>query len=677
MRITKLHLENFKGFDTLDLDEQFFKENKFLLVGKNGSGKTTLLEAIRLSVSTRHQSNTQIQPGNVYYNYLKDPSRQAVVEIHLSLDDDEKTICQDYYDSLLDDGAMAFTPGERDQYSAVVESDIVTRIAIQATVPAVPGQAYTASLLTHGAYLTASSDERGDGKHHIINKLFIQRRDAHRDLVYINPFRGLQLTDAGLFQSHSIAQYGSGMMMQQGQIVNDPAGNHAYAQPEYAKTFAQFNFGVELYDQVLGEFYKLADESEPLKKKMRAHVKQKMKHVNEMIAPKYIDDILIDPQANTIAYQINSNGKTHALSGISAGEEQLLLFGLTLPKHLSASKDVIKPIVLVDEPELHLHPEYCRRLGKFFNSHLDLNNGQQLFVTTHSVELVQELAESAYQIKSGRVTPINDVNGRAELFHGMGANFSVADLVSKVVFVEGDQLTKKHLIDQEVYQVLLGDPHAKSVKFVSVGSKSAVWRMNLSVKEWREFIKTEIDTIKDGNVFSIVDGDILNWVLKQKTTNKNVLELPCYSFENLVLQPDIVKRAYNDKTGDEIDKMFNELKPALVVHTAGKLEGEYNTRIRNDFKIDAKKDRAVNTQVLMDLMDEHDKHIKELIASYKRRVARNKNWYLRVDGKQLAKELSTKLGISGGKAFYKQLLEKTTLEDAPKSVQDWFNKNLV
>ena len=45
MRIKNLHLENFRGFEKLDIE---FLENSNVaaLIGKNGAGKTTILDAI-------------------------------------------------------------------------------------------------------------------------------------------------------------------------------------------------------------------------------------------------------------------------------------------------------------------------------------------------------------------------------------------------------------------------------------------------------------------------------------------------------------------------------------------------------------------------------------------------------------------------------------------------------
>ncbi|MGM9569397.1 MAG: AAA family ATPase, partial [Phascolarctobacterium sp.] len=49
MYIKELNLENFKGFDNLDI---FFHPQLTVLVGVNGSGKTSILEGIAIAIST-------------------------------------------------------------------------------------------------------------------------------------------------------------------------------------------------------------------------------------------------------------------------------------------------------------------------------------------------------------------------------------------------------------------------------------------------------------------------------------------------------------------------------------------------------------------------------------------------------------------------------------------------
>lgn len=49
MRLTKLHIENFKGFETLDVD---FHPNFNIVVGINGTGKSSLLEASKIAIGS-------------------------------------------------------------------------------------------------------------------------------------------------------------------------------------------------------------------------------------------------------------------------------------------------------------------------------------------------------------------------------------------------------------------------------------------------------------------------------------------------------------------------------------------------------------------------------------------------------------------------------------------------
>ena len=55
MKISKIHIENFKRFNSIDIDLTNKLTNdiseKFLMLGDNGAGKTTILQAIALCLS--------------------------------------------------------------------------------------------------------------------------------------------------------------------------------------------------------------------------------------------------------------------------------------------------------------------------------------------------------------------------------------------------------------------------------------------------------------------------------------------------------------------------------------------------------------------------------------------------------------------------------------------------
>lgn len=76
----------------------------------------------------------------------------------------------------------------------------------------------------------------------------------------------------------------------------------------------------------------------------------------------------------------NSNKETFDINKLSSGEKQLFLRALTL-KMLKANDSII----LIDEPEISLHPKWQQRILKVYEN---IGKNNQIFVATHSPHIV-------------------------------------------------------------------------------------------------------------------------------------------------------------------------------------------------------------------------------------------------------------------------------------------------
>ena len=76
----------------------------------------------------------------------------------------------------------------------------------------------------------------------------------------------------------------------------------------------------------------------------------------------------------------NTLGKEFDITGLSSGEKQLFLRALSL-KFLEVNNSVI----LIDEPEISLHPQWQRKIIDVYKS---IGNNNQLIIATHSPHIV-------------------------------------------------------------------------------------------------------------------------------------------------------------------------------------------------------------------------------------------------------------------------------------------------
>ena len=93
----------------------------------------------------------------------------------------------------------------------------------------------------------------------------------------------------------------------------------------------------------------------------------------------------IDYRDNTYQLLINKKGgKPLNLNQLSSGEESIVYFLFHLGFYI-----VNGGMVIIDEPELHLHPQWQSKLLTMF-SELSQKSGIQIFIVTHSTSFVSE-----------------------------------------------------------------------------------------------------------------------------------------------------------------------------------------------------------------------------------------------------------------------------------------------
>ena len=70
MKITHLHLQNFRGFENLEITIPT-TSNIAVFIGENGSGKSSVLDAVEKLLSTVNmRSNNTIQPDDIMIGAL-------------------------------------------------------------------------------------------------------------------------------------------------------------------------------------------------------------------------------------------------------------------------------------------------------------------------------------------------------------------------------------------------------------------------------------------------------------------------------------------------------------------------------------------------------------------------------------------------------------------------------
>ncbi len=103
------------------------------------------------------------------------------------------------------------------------------------------------------------------------------------------------------------------------------------------------------------------------------------------------DDLEIDarltglaPEGEKLPVFKNSSGNTFDINALSSGEKQLFVRALSLKMI-----NVVNSIILIDEPEISLHPKWQQRILKTYQK---MGQNNQIIVATHSPHILSSVA---------------------------------------------------------------------------------------------------------------------------------------------------------------------------------------------------------------------------------------------------------------------------------------------
>lgn len=131
----------------------------------------------------------------------------------------------------------------------------------------------------------------------------------------------------------------------------------------------------------------------------------------------------------------NSLGKEFDIAGLSSGEKQLFLRALSL-KFL----EVNNSIILIDEPEISLHPEWQRKIIDVYKS---IGHNNQLIIATHSPHVIGNITSNELRVMAKDEKGIKLVDND-ELSETYGK--SIGDILSttmKLDSLRNDDITDK------------------------------------------------------------------------------------------------------------------------------------------------------------------------------------------------------------------------------------------
>jgi ABC-type cobalamin/Fe3+-siderophores transport system ATPase subunit len=250
---------------------------------------------------------------------------------------------------------------------------------------------------------------------------------------------------------------------------------------------------------------------------------------NNLLYPKKMCPIEL--QSTTIQY-IDTDGSKRDFSSLSSGEKEIVIVIFDL-----CTQNPSNCIILIDEPELHLHPELTFR---FLNTLSIVGEQNQIFLFTHSVDIIgSSLENGVYFLRQKNIV----ANGnqvlridketlpKLEMIPNLRETIGMISVGKKVVFVEGGTGS----IDRNVFGLIA---KAKKIDMAIIPSSGCanITNMGLFVSSIESgILGVEFHMIRDRD--SLTNEMIDAYIAKSKG---RLHFLPFYHIENSFLNVDAI-----------------------------------------------------------------------------------------------------------------------------------------
>lgn len=268
----------------------------------------------------------------------------------------------------------------------------------------------------------------------------------------------------------------------------------------------------------------------------------------------------------------DATGSVLAFNSLSSGEQEIVKVIFDV-----ARKDIKHSVIIVDEPELHLHPTLTFKLIETLKTIGDHTN--QFIFLTHSADLISTYYSTGdvYFIDAEQ-TGANQAHKLSELNHShkalvqlIGENLGLFAVGKKLIFVEGENAS----IDRLTYHAI-AQKYLPEAKIIPVGSVQNLVTLNA----FEEQIRSSIFGI---NLYMIRDRDGLSDTqIVGIEQNGKIKCLKKRHIENYFLDSEVLfkvaEKLYITATNPEITQDFIDTELEKIASNSVNLNLLQNTK---------------------------------------------------------------------------------------------------
>ncbi len=340
------------------------------------------------------------------------------------------------------------------------------------------------------------------------------------------------------------------------------------------------------------------------------HPLQKYKEIfKTLLSEKELLDI--DPLSPREFQYRDKTGVVLPFNSLSSGEQEVvkILFDV-------ARKDIKDSVIIVDEPELHLHPTLTFKLIEALKSVGDHTN--QFIFLTHSADLISTYYSTGnvYFIDSeqggaNQAHRLSDLNhSHKELVSLIGENLGLFAVGKKLVFVEGEDSSTDRLVYHALAQKYL--PEAK---VIPVGSVENLITLNVFERQIRNsifgidlYMVRDKDGLSTTQISALEDGGKIKCLRKRHIEN--------YFLDSDVLFK-VAEKLYITTTKPTVTHQYIEEQLKIIASEQVSLNLLQNTKeyIATNHNFDIPTVKSLDTKNCVDVVNEFSFEIASVLHS--------------------------------------------------------------
>lgn len=539
MQIKELQIKNFKSIKNLSTKSI---EKAFIIVGKNSTGKTAILDAM-LAVT----GDYPIQPGDFYSN-------EGNIKISMTLELNEEDLKRYHQKGIV---------SKYKRYEAWF-SDFKRKL------PSFQNGCLTFTYSVNREGLARYSDSTHKNNRFIIEVL--------PKIHYIDHSRDIEEIQNDIFMSQGEQAL---LHLRQNTCMFDltKSCNHCFqcvgmiekkkavdlSIPEITKLLAYqlYHMNVDSFlDKLNHNFKRNSERDQGIRYEINFDVDKLLK----------MDTVVINQERNTEG----------SLKTMSAGMKSIYI--LSLLEAYTSEESNISSIIMMEDPEIYLHPQLQKTASEILYR---LSKKNQVIFSTHSPNLLFNF--NSRQIKQVVLdenydTVIKEQTDIDEILNDLG--YSANDLmnVSFVFIVEGKQDSSRLPILLKRYYSEIYDEQGMLQRIAIIATNSCTNIKTYANLKYinKLYLKDSFLMIRDGDGkdANVLKRQLCNYYQSRENDDKhnlprvserNVLILKYYSFENYFLEPEIMaKVGVIKQASDFFDILYDKYKEYLYRITSVK-----------------------------------------------------------------------------------------------------------